>query len=194
MFVTHGCVECNSNTRPFAVCFPTPCFPRIHEWENTSHLAIGSPYLDWLLCMAEVRVATSKKFPGGRWQRLWRHRYAVNHDATFVLWSVLWSTYQHWWRNFLKVGKCMSKHYGKYFSLSDLLWQWTQYQYCYLNIFERNSKRKNGVPGPQKKVGARPLRPPVAPPCLLIKWEKIMINFEKRKLLHDYYQSHILFH
>ena len=41
---------------------------------------------------------TAKKFGGGQshfQQRLWRHRCAVNHDATFLLRSA----YQHWWRN-----------------------------------------------------------------------------------------------
>jgi len=33
------------------------------------------------------------------WQQLWRHRCAVNHDATFLLWSA----YQQWW-TFFKVG------------------------------------------------------------------------------------------
>jgi len=30
--------------------------------------------------------------------------------------------------------------------------------------------------------------------CLLIKREEMMINSEKRKLLYDYFPSHILFH
>jgi len=37
------------------------------------------------------------------WQRVWRHRCAVNHDATFLLWS----SYQHWWRNRFYSGGAM---------------------------------------------------------------------------------------
>ena len=44
-----------------------------------------------------------RKISGGQshfWQRLWRHRCALNHDATFLLWSA----YQHCWRNLFHSG------------------------------------------------------------------------------------------
>jgi len=52
-----------------------------------------------------------------------------------------------------------------------------------LNIFGQFSKYKRAD-----------LVPCGSHPCLLIKREEMMINSEKRKLLHDYYQSHILFY
>jgi len=52
-----------------------------------------------------------------------------------------------------------------------------------LNIFRQILKCKRGD-----------LVPCGSHPCLLIKREEIMINSEKHKLLHDYYQSNILFY
>jgi len=54
---------------------------------------------------------------------------------------------------------------------------------------------KLGGPTPrQKGRGLVPAAPRFRHPCLPIKREEMMIYSEKRKLLHDYYQSHILFH
>jgi len=49
-----------------------------------------------------------------------------------------------------------------FFSLNDLLQQWTQYQLLYLNLFRQNSKFKSGGPVPTEiKLGRpRPLRGP----------------------------------
>jgi len=52
-----------------------------------------------------------------------------------------------------------------------------------LNIFRQISKCERGD-----------LAPCGRQPCLLIKRVEMMINSEKRKLLHDYYRSNILFH
>jgi len=64
-----------------------------------------------------TRVATSEKFRRGQshfWQRLWRHRCAVNYDATFLLWSA----YQHWWRNLFIVGEPWASAGGRKWALS----------------------------------------------------------------------------
>ena len=58
----------------------------------------------------------------------------------------------------------------------------------YLSKF-RNAKVEDQAL--QKEVRALS---PVSQPCLPIKREEMMINSEKRKLLHDYYRSHMLFH
>jgi len=55
------------------------------------------------------------------------------------------------------------------------------YCLCCLNIFKQISECKRGG-----------LIPCGRHTCLLIKKEDRMINSEKRKLLRDYYQSHIL--
>ena len=54
-------------------------------------------------CLSQARVATSEKFrveQSSFWQRSWRHWCAVNHDATFLLWTA----YQHQWRNLFHSG------------------------------------------------------------------------------------------
>jgi len=52
-----------------------------------------------------------------------------------------------------------------------------------LNVFRQILKCKRGD-----------LVPCGRHPCLLMKREELMINSGKHKLLHDYYQSNILFH
>jgi len=65
-------------------------------------------------------AVSQRKISGGQshfWQRLWRHRCAVNHDATFLLWSA----YQHWWRNlFHSVGAMGVRRVGDKMGICSL--------------------------------------------------------------------------
>ena len=68
-----------------------------------SVLFISSFFLTASLLPEYRHQGATSKISGGQnhfWQRLWRHRCAVNHDTTFLLRSA----YQHWRRNLFHSG------------------------------------------------------------------------------------------
>jgi len=76
-----------------------------HEIPYDNDIAMmKAPLLKWQGRQCPRQGRNQRKISGGQrhfWQRLWRHRCAVNHDATFLLWSA----YEHWWRNLFHRGK-----------------------------------------------------------------------------------------
>ena len=125
----------------------------------------------------------AKIFGEGRshfWERLWRHWCAVNHDSTFLLWSA----YQ------LKESRGGARGVpgGGALPPKNFVWPPQNFSGLFLKVLHR----------PLTAPLVAKLAPPVDPQMTMSgsapEREHMMINSEKRKLVHDYYQSHILFH
>jgi len=86
----------------------------------------------------------AKNFGGGRhfWQRLWRHRCAVNHHSTFLQWSAC----QHWWRNLFHSGRPWASAGGKKWAFAPPAnWHTNQIGYVWKTWSRQFNSDINGI-------------------------------------------------